>query len=154
MLSDYVRKLRQHVGHDLIWLPAVTAIITRDDGKFLAMRHVNLGRWVFPGGAVEFDETLHQALAREVREETGLDVSVGELLDTQVGPEHVIHYPNGDRVAYMTAFYHCRDTGAKEPARTEEAVDIGYFTLDEIEMLDLMPWMHAILPLVRKKLGR
>jgi 8-oxo-dGTP diphosphatase len=57
--------------------------IVEHEGRLLMVRHVRPGRydfWVAPGGGVEGDERLEEAAAREVREETGLEVEVGRLL--------------------------------------------------------------------------
>lgn len=54
------------------------------DGKVLAARRMAppqlAGRWEFPGGKVELDESEPQALVRELREELGMEVWVAELL--------------------------------------------------------------------------
>jgi ADP-ribose pyrophosphatase YjhB (NUDIX family) len=60
---------------------AVGAVVVRD-GKLLLVERANppgAGRWAVPGGVVEPGETLSAAVAREVREETGLAVAVGDL---------------------------------------------------------------------------
>ncbi len=57
---------------------AVSAGIFRD-GKILLVRRArepSRGIYTFPGGRVEFGESLHDALAREVREETGLIIEI------------------------------------------------------------------------------
>ncbi len=53
-----------------------------DDGKILLVEQdvSETRHWAHPGGKIEFGETLKQGLARELKEETGLDVSVGDLL--------------------------------------------------------------------------
>lgn len=61
---------------------AVDAIIVRD-GQVLLIERKNdpyKGHWATPGGFVDFDETVEQALAREVKEETGLTVKEHSLL--------------------------------------------------------------------------
>jgi len=61
----------------------VGALIFRDDCILLAERGKEplKGYWSLPGGVVEVGETLDQAIRREVREETGLDVEVVEVLE-------------------------------------------------------------------------
>jgi 8-oxo-dGTP diphosphatase len=56
-------------------------VITDPDGRLLLIRRAHdpeAGRWSLPGGKVEPGETAREATAREVAEETGLDVVVGE----------------------------------------------------------------------------
>lgn len=151
--SAYVLKLRKFVGNDLIWLPAVTAVVTRADGKFLILQHEDTGFWVFPGGQVEFGEALEDACLRELKEETGIEAEMVGLIGAEAGANHEILYSNGDRVAYMTAYYHCRDSGAKAPVAADETKAVAYLTLDEIEKLNLSRWMKGLVPELRKRFG-
>ena len=59
----------------------VGAIVVRDGSLLLVRRgrEPGLGLWSLPGGRVEAGESLIEAVRREVREETGLDVIVGDL---------------------------------------------------------------------------
>ncbi len=62
---------------------AAGAVVRDDDGRVLLVlraRDPSRGRWSIPGGRVEPGETLEQAAAREVLEETGLRVAVGAEL--------------------------------------------------------------------------
>jgi 8-oxo-dGTP diphosphatase len=66
-------------------IPCVGAVIEDDAGRLLMIlrgHDPGKGLWSIPGGRIEPGETPEQAVVREVREETGLDVSCGPLLGT------------------------------------------------------------------------
>jgi len=59
----------------------VLAIARDSDGRYLLIRRSDTGTWCFPGGTIDWGETVREALVREVREETGARVcEVGKLV--------------------------------------------------------------------------
>ncbi|MEM9582381.1 MAG: NUDIX hydrolase [Pseudomonadota bacterium] len=65
-------------------IPAVIAVVVRDDKVLLAQRRnePDAGLWGFPGGKINFGEAVEDATLRELREETGIAASIGETLTT------------------------------------------------------------------------
>jgi nucleoside triphosphatase len=64
--------------------PTVGGLIVNTDGKILLTKsHKWFDRYTLPGGHIEVGETMREAVAREVKEETGLDVEVEEFLLVQ-----------------------------------------------------------------------
>jgi 8-oxo-dGTP diphosphatase len=69
---------------------SVAAAVIRDDGKMLAIKRRDNGHWEPPGGVLNVDESLTEALVREVREETGYTVSVGSVSGIYQNMKHQI----------------------------------------------------------------
>jgi 8-oxo-dGTP pyrophosphatase MutT (NUDIX family) len=122
---DFILSLRQKIGHDPLWLPGVTALVTDDDGRVLLGRRADFGTWAMPAGLPEPGEPLAVAIAREVLEETGVRVSVDDVIALRpVGP---VTYPNGDVCWFSDTFFRCRALGGEAHVADEESTDVGWF---------------------------
>lgn len=68
--------------------PCIIVVITREDGKILLARHVQRNQDIYAciAGFVEAGETLEQAVRREIREETGLEVTNVQYFGSQSWP--------------------------------------------------------------------
>ncbi|GHC96072.1 NUDIX hydrolase [Nocardiopsis terrae] len=129
-VPEFLRKLRRHVGHDLLPLVGVTAVVLDGGGRVLLHRRSDDGRWATPGGILEPGEQPARAVVREVREETGVLVEV-ERLATVIGQEpHT--YPNGDQVQFLDLAFRCRPVGGELRVDGDESLDVGWFAPDRL----------------------
>jgi len=106
------------------------------DGRVLLIRRGKpplYGRWVVPGGTVELGESLEQALVREMREETGLEVVPLEILTVFDRIER-----DGDQVVYhyVIVDYLCRWLGG-EALAASDALEAAWAALDDLPRYDL-----------------
>ena len=70
-----------------VWL-AVAGIVRSEDGRWLVVKKKYgglKGKWSFPAGFVEQNETVDEAVKREILEETGVKVSVDGLIGVRSG---------------------------------------------------------------------
>jgi 8-oxo-dGTP diphosphatase len=120
-----------HRGKDYIGV-GVGAVIRDERGRlFLSQRGPDSknerGCWEFPGGSVEWGETLTAALRREMNEEYGIQIEVGELLDV------VDHILPQEGQHWVSPTFICRIL-AGEPRILEpgKCSAIGWFFAHEI----------------------
>ena len=93
---------------------SVSAAIFDRRGRVLLQQRSDGGQWGLPGGSLEIGETLHEALAREVREETGLTVVPRRLIGLYSRRDlQVVRYPDGNAWHYVTACFECAVRGGE-----------------------------------------
>jgi ADP-ribose pyrophosphatase YjhB (NUDIX family) len=134
------------IGHELVLLPSVSVIVVDDHGRLLLVRHTgDRDAWAVPGGAVDIGESPAQAAVREIREETGLQIGQVRLLDVLGGTDYEVTYPNGDRVAYVTAVYQAGIAEGTPAPDQEEISELGWFTPLQLPDVDLNRFTRALL---------
>jgi 8-oxo-dGTP diphosphatase len=85
----------QEVSRHLLRRPVtgVVAAARTDDGRWLLIRRGDTGTWALPGGTLEWGETLRTALARELREEAGVEsFTVERLVGVYSRPDRDIRF--------------------------------------------------------------
>jgi 8-oxo-dGTP pyrophosphatase MutT (NUDIX family) len=129
-IPDFVTRLRSGVGHDLLWLPGVSAVVTDDDGRLLLGRRADNGRWAVVSGILDPGEEPAPAALREVLEETGIVAEVIAL--TAVSTSEPVTYPNGDRAQYLDLCFWCRRIGGEAHVADDESLEVGWFAPDAL----------------------
>jgi 8-oxo-dGTP diphosphatase len=113
--------------------------IVIDDDRVLMVAHRKHGEtyWLLPGGGVEFGESLHDALVRELYEELNVTVEPGEiaLVCDSIHPRGKRHIVN--------ICFRCRITGGEmRIGRDRRLYDFRYFSRDEVSRITLFPPLH------------
>lgn len=116
-MTDGERKSKgdSTIRHSSSVIEVSAGLVFRGGKLLITQRHANShlgGLWEFPGGKREANETFEECLVRELREELGIEVEVGEVLEslTHAYPEKTV----------VLKFFRCR-WKANEP----QAIDCG-----------------------------
>lgn len=126
----YISEIRKIVGHRPIMVTAATCILFDAERRELLLeKRADNGMWCVPGGAIELGETLEQALRREVKEETALDIENPKLFDIKSGVHMV--YPNQDEVYYTDVVYVVTEYRG-DPKPDAESTELRWISIDRL----------------------
>ena len=116
----------------------VTALIERD-GVLLVERRADDNTWAFIGGWLEENETLLEALHREVREETGFAIEHATLFGLFSDPTRVIAYPDGNICRLASVAFRVIPARSVAPVLSDESLEMRFVSIDELAALDFWP---------------
>ncbi len=115
------------------------------DGKALIIKRAHeprKGEWSLPGGLIDLGESLTDAVRREIKEETGLDVELGPIIETF----DRIHRDGDGRIRYhfVIVDYVCWPKGGDAVAGSD-ADAVAWVTADEVDRYGINAHAKAVL---------
>ncbi|WP_342320100.1 NUDIX hydrolase [Corynebacterium mayonis] len=150
-IPEFIVETRKKIGTDLMWVPAVSAIVLRDAQEpsdwavpeVLLVKRADNGMWTPVTGICDPGEEAHEAAQREVAEETGVEATTVALLGVgAVGP---VTHSNGDKACYMSVQLRLEavDPLAVPVAADDENTEAAWFAISRMPVQD-PKWRLAI----------
>ncbi|MFN4101362.1 MAG: NUDIX domain-containing protein [Pararhodobacter sp.] len=132
--ESYLGQLRAAVGDRRLLVIGVRVLIEDEAGRVLILKRSDTGDWGLPAGAMELDESLTDAIHREVLEETNLRLAGVSVFGISSNPETERYtYPNGDRIQNVSILARARHDGGALGSNDGEADDFRFMAVKEID---------------------
>lgn len=121
----------------LLRMGSAAVIFDEPHEKVLLTRRTDNNQWCLPGGAMDAGESITECCVREVWEETGLQVEIVRLIGIYSTPHRIVTYPDGNRWQVVAACFEAKVLSGSLKLNSEVS-EFGYFSLAEIETLDML----------------
>jgi ADP-ribose pyrophosphatase YjhB (NUDIX family) len=116
---------------------AVTAVVTNDQGELLLQKRTDNELWGLPGGAMNIGESVGEAVIREVKEETTLDVEPTGVVGIYSDPGHVIAYADGEVRQEFSICFAARVVGGHIAVGDQESTEVRFVKPSEVDPLPM-----------------
>jgi ADP-ribose pyrophosphatase YjhB (NUDIX family) len=133
--ESYLGQLRKLVGNRMLISPAVRVVIRDEQGAILLIRRSDNGKWGFPAGSMELDESVWDAMQREVKEETGLDVIAATPIAVYSEPRFQFTNTFGGKHQMLAFVFRVDEWDGDLLRYTDETIDARFFALEEMPEL-------------------
>ena len=121
-------------------VPSVTAIVPNEQGAILMVHKTDNDLWALPGGGMDAGESMADAVVREVKEETGIDVEVTGW-SFYSNPNHVMAYDDGEVRQQCSICFTTRMLGG-QLATSSETKEVRFVDPADLAALSIHPSMR------------
>lgn len=127
LVEEWLRTVGEGVAGYVTPKVAVGAVVGNDDGQILLIQRADSGVWLYPTGWADVGYSASEVAAKEVLEETGIEVE----------PLRLIAVLDGMRLGFTTVplyslVFHCRAVGGVLDRHPLETRDVGWFSEDDM----------------------
>jgi ADP-ribose pyrophosphatase YjhB (NUDIX family) len=129
---NYFETIQKGMDSSRIFRPGVRAVIVNKEKELLLQHRKDNLLWGLPGGAVELDETAYEALLREVKEETSLEIIQAEPMALYSGPTQRFAYPDGERVQCFALAFIVNKWKGQPQADGVEGTEVCFFPFTQL----------------------
>lgn len=138
--ESYLGQLRQVAGKRKLIIVTVRAVVMDEQGRVLLICRSDNGQWGMPAGSMELNESVEDALKREVWEETGLTVTAATLIAIYSHPRYSITTAYGDPYQIVSFVFRVDAWSGQVAVETDETTDAKFFAFDDLP--ENMPEMY------------
>lgn len=131
-MGDYLKQLREKVGHMPLVIPHSVVILFNEQGEILLEERSDDGYFDFPGGGIDLNETGIDAAKRELFEETGLAAEELRLFNVYTGEITKYVYFNGDVIYGVDLVYLCYKYSGTLVPQKEEVKSLRFVNINEM----------------------
>ena len=131
-MSDYIKELRDKVGHMPLVLPHAVVILFNENHEVLLEERSDDGYFDFPGGGIDLKESGEESAKRELEEETGLIADKLVLFNVYTGEITKYVYFNGDVIYGVDLVYLCDKYHGELKPQLEEVKRLRFYSLDNL----------------------
>ena len=131
-MMEYVKKMREKIGHAPLLLVGA-GIILYNDGKILLQKRADSGTWGIHGGCIELGESAEETARREIFEEIGITPNSLEFYGCFSGGENMHYFcVNGDEVYLVSIVYFCDSYSGDIKIDNSEVKEVQWFDIDKL----------------------
>jgi 8-oxo-dGTP pyrophosphatase MutT (NUDIX family) len=120
-----------------IRLGCSAAIFDETGTKLLLTKRADNGEWCLPGGSVDPGESVEETCIREVWEETGLHITITQLVGVYSNPHLLVEYPDNNRFQQVSLCFAAQVIDG-ELAINEESTAYGFFSFEETQQMKIL----------------
>lgn len=133
----YIMDLRKLVGNNPLIGVGATTLVFNEKRELLLNLRTDTNTWGIPGGSIELYEDIRETAIRELKEETGINAEILELVDVLSGEEYYFEYPNGDKMCTVIILFKVLNYSGELKILDNESSELKFFNLDNLPLMEL-----------------